>query len=95
MGLDATRSENQDSLAAIARAGHEIGNHSFHHDQWLHEYSRDQIHQELQQSEVALREVTGKQTVGFRGPGFSYSRDVIKVLIERGYVYDGSTFPPS
>lgn len=36
VGQDAEREENREALASIAAAGHEIGNHSFHHDSWLH-----------------------------------------------------------
>src|SRR5437870_3333344 len=39
VGQDAARQSNYDSLAAISAAGHGIGNHSFHHEPWLHDYS--------------------------------------------------------
>ncbi len=37
--------------------------------------------------------MTGQLPVGFRGPGFSLSPDVLRVLKQRGYEYDCSTFP--
>lgn len=93
VGQDAELDGNQESLASLAAASHEIANHSFHHEPWLHLYSREQLVEEFERSETAIRNVTGQQTVGFRGPGFSYSSAVLQLLSERGYEYDASTFP--
>ena len=35
----------------------------------------------------------GQKPIGFRGPGFSWSKDLLKVLESRGYKYDASTLP--
>lgn len=93
VGKDASLAENHEALAAISAAGHEIGNHSFHHEPWLHLYSETQIEEELGQTEEALKAVTGQHTVGFRGPGYSYSPTLLATLKRRGYIYDASTFP--
>jgi peptidoglycan-N-acetylglucosamine deacetylase len=93
VGQDAVRAENQSVLADLATAGHEIANHSFHHEPWLHLYSADQLEEEFQRSEQAIFECTGRKTLGFRGPGFSYSPSVLSTLKARGYQYDGSIFP--
>ena len=93
VGQDADRDENVGALRSIAESGHEIGNHSFHHEPWLHLYSKEQIIEEFVRSEACIEKATGQRTIGFRGPGFSYSRDVLTVLSERGYEYDASTFP--
>lgn len=93
VGQDATLESNRAALKSIADAGHEIANHSFMHEPWLHLYSREQIHQEIRDAENAIAAVTGKTTQGFRGPGFSTSPLVREVLAERGYAYDASIFP--
>ncbi len=93
VGQDAAIESNRAALRSIAHAGHEIANHSFHHEPWLHEYSHRQLNDELAASESAIVQATGQQPVGFRGPGFSISEDVIRVLAERGYRYDASLFP--
>jgi hypothetical protein len=59
----------------------------------LHRYSLDEIHEELAQTEDALEEVTGRRPVGFRGPGYSLSPDLLRALMDRGYEYDASTLP--
>jgi peptidoglycan/xylan/chitin deacetylase (PgdA/CDA1 family) len=38
VGQDAALERNRDALAALSAAGHEIGNHSFRHEPWLHLY---------------------------------------------------------
>lgn len=93
VGQDAVLPINGEPLKTIAAAGHEIGNHSFHHEPWLHEYSRERLVEEFSRSEAAIHNATGAKTTGFRGPGFSYSKMVLEVLSERGYHYDASTFP--
>lgn len=93
VGQDATLAKNQGSIRAIATAGHEIGNHSFKHESWLHLYSEPEIEAEIAQAEEILKQVTGKQPIGFRGPGYSCSAAVLRVLARRGYQYDASTFP--
>ncbi len=93
VGQDAVLEKNHAALKAIADAGHEIGNHSFHHEPWLHLYSPMELEREFESSESAIQEVTGKKTIGFRGPGFSLSDEVLRTLVRRGYQYDCSIFP--
>src|SRR5512147_2525301 len=93
VGQDAVRPENRSALAAITAAGHEVGNHSFRHEPWLHLYSDDAIETEVARAESAILEATGQRPTGFRGPGFSLSTAVLTTLKRRGYRYDASTFP--
>jgi len=93
VGEDATRDENQGVLRAIAGEGHDVGNHSFRHEPWLHLYSEAELEEELAKAEEAIDRATGRRPKGFRGPGFSLSRSTLKVLMRRGYQYDASTLP--
>ena len=93
VGQDAALERNHDAIAALSRAGHEIGNHSFNHEPWMHKYSEAQVADELSRTEEALSALTGMIPVGFRGPGYSLSPTVLRVLSERGYLYDASTLP--
>jgi hypothetical protein len=90
---DAAFESNHAVLRDIADRGHEIGNHTFHHDPWLHIYSEEEINAELARAEEHIERATGVIPKGFRGPGFSFSDSVLRVLARRGYKYDGSTFP--
>jgi peptidoglycan/xylan/chitin deacetylase (PgdA/CDA1 family) len=95
VGQDAALPENRTALRAIADAGHEIGNHSFRHEPWLHLYSPEEIAAEIARAEDAIAEATGQRPRGFRGPGYSLSENVLRALHDRGYAYDCSTFPTS
>ena len=93
VGKDAADPAHHETLRRITDAGHEVGNHSFHHEPWLHLYSESQIDNELSQTETAIEKATGQSPEGFRGPGFSFSPTLLNVLARRGYRYDCSTFP--
>lgn len=93
VGLDATHDKNREPIAMLAAHGHDIANHSFRHQPWLHRYSTAELREEFERSEDALENITGVRTTGFRGPGYSLSSGVLQVLAERGYRYDASTLP--
>lgn len=93
VGQDAALEKNLDHFAAIAAAGHEIGNHSFHHDPWLHRYAEGDMARELTMAEEYIEQATGQRPIGFRGPGYSLSQTTVAELNRRGYLYDASTLP--
>ncbi len=96
VGQDAALDENREAIASLAAANdgrHEIGNHSFRHEPWFHLYTENEIETELARAEEHIERVTGRRPRGFRGPGFSFSSDTLRVLERRGYEYDASTFP--
>lgn len=93
VGQDAALEKNHAPLKAISAAGHEIGNHSFSHEPWLHLYSESEIENEIAGTEDLLMQVTGQRPVGFRGPGYSLSNATLEILAERNYLYDASTLP--
>jgi peptidoglycan-N-acetylglucosamine deacetylase len=93
VGQDAAIEENYKALRAITDAGHEVGNHSFSHESWLSTLPREKIINEIELTERIIKQATGMKTVGFRGPGFSWSKDVLEILYDRGYLYDASTLP--
>jgi hypothetical protein len=93
VGKDTESEENRKYLRMITERGHEVGNHSYHHESWLQTYSYKKIEHEIINAEKAIEEVCGQKPIGFRGPGFSWSKDLLKVLESRGYKYDASTLP--
>jgi hypothetical protein len=93
VGQDAALEKNYAALKAIASAGHEMGNHSFSHEPWLHLYARERIEEEITSTEENLKKIAGTRPVGFRGPGFSLSEVTLDILSERSYLYDASTLP--
>jgi len=93
VGQDALLEKNKCALKLITEKGHEIGNHSFHHEPWLHLYAKDILERQILETEENIIRITGKKPIGFRGPGFSWSKDLFEILSENGYIYDSTTFP--
>jgi hypothetical protein len=93
VGDDAAQQVHRRGLRAIVDAGHEIANHSYRHEPWLHKYGRAEIAAEIMSAERAIGDATGQRPVGFRGPGYSRSPHTLEVLAEHGYSYDATPLP--
>ena len=93
VGFDADREVNLPYFRAMADAGHEMANHSFHHETWFQLLPTDRLEQEISQAEGAILRATGQRPTGFRGPGFTWSPQLLEVLAGRHYVYEASTLP--
>ncbi len=95
VGADAARDDDARALSLLTGGGraHEVGNHSFEHEPWLHRYQPDALARDIEQAERAIIAVTGSRPTGFRGPGYSWSVELLEVLAARGYIYDASTLP--
>ena len=93
VGQDAEHEVNRPALKMIADHGHEIANHSYNHEPWLHLYGPKKLAEEFEKAENSILEATGQMPTGFRGPGFSLSDEVLRTLMRRGYVYDSTSFP--
>jgi hypothetical protein len=93
VGQDAAIEKNHKILRSIVERGHEVGNHSFHHESWLKTYSKEKIEQEIISAEDAIFKATAQRTNSFRGPGFSWSNDLLEVLQKRNYIFDASILP--
>ena len=93
VGQDAAIEKNHAVLKMIVDRGHEVANHSFHHESWLKTYSKEKIEEEIVIAEEAILKATGKRTNMFRGPGFSWSNDLLEVLEKRNYIFDASLLP--
>jgi peptidoglycan/xylan/chitin deacetylase (PgdA/CDA1 family) len=93
VGQDASIQTNHKALRMITYAGHEVGNHSFSHESWLNTLPKEKIIKEIELTETFIDSTTGMKPIGFRGPGFSWSKDVLEILHDKGYLYDASTLP--
>ena len=93
VGADAAIPEHGPALKSMVQHGHEVGNHSFEHDPWMARYDRSRIEDEIARTEAAILASTGRRPIGFRGPGYAWSVELLEILSERGYLYDASTLP--
>ena len=93
VGRDAILDKNKEYLKLISKNGHEIANHSFNHDTFIHLYSKDKLREDILSAEEVILSVTGQKPIGFRAPGFSWGKDLFEILIDNDYEYDASIFP--
>ena len=93
VGKDLEDDENVKAVEKITSNNYTVANHSFKHEPWMHTYNYDEINKEIQKTDYLLKNITGQKAIGFRGPGFSFSTDLFKVLIDNNYKYDASTLP--
>ncbi|HZY99339.1 MAG TPA: polysaccharide deacetylase family protein [Candidatus Baltobacteraceae bacterium] len=93
VGRDAASPRHADVLSEITRRGHEVGNHSYDHEPWMHRRAPAEINSELALAEDVIERATGQRPRGFRGPGFTRSDPILEILVRRGYLYDASSLP--
>lgn len=92
-GTDAARPDRAALIRELAAAGHEIANHSFRHDTWLHRYTEPELAREVAEAESAIAAAVGVRPLGFRGPGFTWQPALFGILADRGYRYDSTVLP--
>ena len=93
VGRDAASPGTRELVGEVARAGHEIANHSFDHRIDFHKATPAQVNADLERAEQALEGICGIKPRGFRGPSYRLSGAILDALVAREYVYDTSTFP--
>lgn len=82
-----------EALAAVHRAGAEVGSHSGAHDYRLSRLTSEEIRSDLERANAAIAEAVGSAPVGFRAPGYTLSAPLLAELVRLGYRYDSSVFP--
>jgi peptidoglycan/xylan/chitin deacetylase (PgdA/CDA1 family) len=85
--------EGRAALAALAAAGHELGNHTATHPYDFVRLGPARIAEEIDRGHAAIAACAGAAPVGFRAPGYEISPTVIEALAARGYRYDSSVLP--
>ncbi|MFP5021580.1 polysaccharide deacetylase family protein [Pseudonocardia phyllosphaerae] len=93
VGADAARDDGAAAVAAFHAAGHEVANHSWGHEPWLHRYSPAELEAEVVDTGDAIVAAGAPRPVGFRGPGFSLTPGLVRVLDRHGYTYDSTALP--
>jgi hypothetical protein len=80
-------------LAALVKAGHELGNHSYSHPYEMARLDAGRVADEIGRCEALLRTIDPRPVAGFRAPGYDLSPIMVAELLRRGYTYDSSIFP--
>lgn len=77
------------TVEAILAAGHEIGHHSYLHENPASHSDAEQAHWFDKATDVHVR-MTGRAPRGYRAPVYNVTQGVVDRLIDRGFVYDSS-----
>jgi peptidoglycan/xylan/chitin deacetylase (PgdA/CDA1 family) len=85
--------EGRAALAALARDGHELANHTHTHPYDFTRLPPAGMAAEIDRAHAAIAEVAGRPPVGFRAPGYAINGQLLELLVRRGYAYDSSVFP--
>lgn len=96
IGEDVDAPEHAELLTEAHHAGHELGNHTYHHRYDLRAQPHPAICQDIARGEEAIERITGEVPCGFRTPGYNIDVQIFEEIERRGYLYDSSIFscPP-
>ncbi|NQT46463.1 MAG: DUF3473 domain-containing protein [Candidatus Omnitrophica bacterium] len=81
----------------IVNAGHEVGSHGYAHE-IVYEQTPEDFEEDLKKSLNILKDITGKDVIGYRAPYYSITKDslwALDILQRYGLKYDSSIYPIS
>ena len=93
IGKDLENGRNAEAVCEWSRRGHEIGNHSYHHQLDFGTLNEKETYREVEKTHELIFKACGKEPKGFIAPNWASSKYLTKVLIDLDYVYDTSHFP--
>ena len=93
VGKDLLVPEKLSLLKEVVNRGHEIANHSMTHAEGFSFLSYPEKLREIEDAERIIQDKLGVLTRGFRTPSNDVNSDVLKILQDRGYIYDSSLMP--
>jgi peptidoglycan/xylan/chitin deacetylase (PgdA/CDA1 family) len=76
----------------LKKQGHEIALHGYSHKRFDN-MSEKEIKEELVNSLACFKKYLKNRPVGFRAPQHSINKDTLKLLSEKGFIYDSSMIP--
>ena len=85
--------EGRALLAELARAGHELANHTHTHRYDFARLPQAAMAEEIDRAHAVVGACAGTAPLGFRAPGYAINADALDLLRARGYRYDSSVFP--
>ena len=73
----------------ILKDGHEIAHHGYLH-KWPNPDKPDEVLEEMDRGLEALEKCVGVRPVGYRSPAGETTMDLLRLLTDRGFLYDSS-----
>jgi polysaccharide deacetylase family protein (PEP-CTERM system associated) len=79
----------------VNSCGHEIASHGYSHE-LIYDLGPERFRQDIRQAKAILEDLIGNQVRGYRGPGFSITREnawAFDIIAEEGFQYDATLYP--
>lgn len=83
----------KERMREAVAAGHEIGNHTWHHRYDLIHMDAAARRAEVREGRERLEDAAGVPVVGFRAPGYNTTASLLDDVVATGHTYDSSLFP--
>lgn len=93
VGKDLLYPSRKKLLKDIVKRGHEIANHTMNHAEGFSFLPFDKKLKEIEEAERIIKDELGIVTKGFRTPSNDVDIDVLRILENKGYIYDSSLLP--
>ncbi|WP_459129628.1 polysaccharide deacetylase family protein [Guggenheimella bovis] len=81
--------KNPEVIKKIDASGHEIGNHGYTHERFVEKTVEEQL-EILKKTQKIIKDITGKEPVGFRTPSGDWHVRTPYLLSELGFSYSSS-----
>jgi len=93
VGKDLLSDSKVGLLKEVVNNGHEIANHTMTHREGFSFLSFNEKRREIEDAEHIIQDKLGVTPKGFRTPSNDVDNEVLKILEDRGYLYDSSLMP--
>jgi len=84
-----------EEVKLLSKEGHEIASHNYEH-KMLNKQTKKEFEESIDKSKKLIKNITGKNPVGFRAPSWSISKKefwTYSILKKEGFKYSSSLFP--
>lgn len=93
VGKDLLSSAKTELLKQAVKKGHEIANHTMTHREGFSFLPSGEKKREIEDAERIIQDKLGVATKGFRTPSNDVDSDTLRILEDKGYLYDSSLMP--
>jgi len=93
--LGEVAAEHPTLVQEIAKDGHEVACHSYHHVR-VDGQTPEGFREGIRRAKGVLEDIAGQPVLGYRAPNFSIGRTerwAYEILVEEGFRYDSSIYP--
>jgi polysaccharide deacetylase family protein (PEP-CTERM system associated) len=87
--------KNPNLVRKICSSNHEIASHGYSHE-LISQQNPVDFREDLRRSKRIIEDITGREILGYRGPGFSITEKnmwAFEIILGEGFKYDATLYP--